>query len=85
MKQDARLFRTEAEIKNYFWGLAQPPVSPVCQKRFDQGVTIDTKLRREIMCGENRGNLVLHGTVHSFVFKNLGGGVWNVAVGPLKN
>jgi len=81
--KDNRLFQTEQQVKDYFFELSRPPVMPPSQKLLDRGVIIDTKLRKQILCGENRGNLILNGCVYSLVFKNLGGGCWNVTIGPL--
>ena len=49
-------------------------------KAFLDGIYIDSKLRREILTGENSGKITIGGRVEEYVFENLGGGVYKCRV-----
>ena len=75
--EDNRLFKTEDDVRHYFIALSNYPVDAVIKSK---GIMIDTKLRKDILVGPNFGKVTINGCVEEYVFKNLGGGVWNVTV-----
>lgn len=73
---DNRLFRTPREVSDFFIRLSNPMFSKLDQNKKDRGIMIDTKLRREILTGENEGKVTINGRVEKYEFKNLTGGVY---------
>ena len=71
---DNRLFKSEADVKHWVMGRRNVP------SELDEGILIDSKLRREILIGENSGRITLNGHVREFKFENLRGGVWKLSL-----
>ena len=76
---DNRLFKYEIQVRDYFlnaYNIAVYHKNTV----FRDGILIDTKLRKEILTGENSGKITIGGRVEKYVFENLGGGVYKCRV-----
>lgn len=73
---NTRAFKTEQEVKEFFFRNLTNQPSPVMVKAANAGIIVDTKLRREILTGENCGKIIINGRVRSFNFTNMKGGVW---------
>lgn len=69
------IYKTEQDVREFFFLNLRNP-NPVSLKRADQGIFVSSKVRKEILLGESQGKGIFEGTVRSFEFENVGGGVW---------
>ena len=88
MKEDNRIFKTEADVQRFFLtisGIIRASISRNHINDFDNktklnGIMIDTKLRKEILTGPTAGKITIGGRLEQLEFKDLRGGVWNCTV-----
>jgi hypothetical protein len=73
-------YHTEQDVRSYFALFADLVVrNKNDKKKFDRGIYIDGSTRKEILTGVNQGTLLLQGQWCSYVFVDLGGGVYKVS------
>lgn len=77
---DNRLYKTEQDVLRFFLDMSGHLANNYDKKCKANGIIIDSKLRREILCGPNSGKMTINGRVENLLFKNLGGGVWNCSI-----
>lgn len=77
--EDTRLYQTKQDVKDFFFNNRHDNIRTKCRRM--NGITIDTKLRRDILTGEGGATMVLEGRVVEFIFRNQLGGVWNLSIG----
>lgn len=80
MNTDNRLYKTEADVIEFFISVSSGPHISTNQAKKEKGIMIDSKLRREILTGPNSGRITINGWVESYIFKDLKGGVWNCRI-----
>jgi hypothetical protein len=74
---DKRLFKSERDVRDYFIEAVAMTNKSMRYRILTNGIFIDTKLRKEILTGVDHGRIVINGRVEVYIFKNLGGGVYN--------
>lgn len=77
---DNRLFKCEYDVRDYFLNAYTMTNEYLKNKVFLDGIYIDTKLRREILTGEDSGKITIGGRVELYMFEDLSGGVWKCRV-----
>lgn len=71
------LIQTPEQLKEWFFSW---------HKHFDKynkmlsGVNVGSKVRRDVMCGENQPSIIIDGKVFKIEFESLGGGVFRAFV-----
>lgn len=78
---DNRRFQTVAEVKEFFCFAYSGVPNYFNKKDADAGILIDTKLRREILTGDQSDRVAVNGRVRTFKFEDLKGGVWRCKLG----
>lgn len=58
-------------------------VKPCASQKPQDSVMVKSKVRAEILTDEMQGKFIHQGTVKRFVFKSIGGGVYEARIGDL--
>lgn len=77
------MITTREQLEHFFAANHTYKDSPTCRKALSNGVLVSSKLRKDFLCSESQGKVVLGADVVKLAEQNLGGGVWRLYVDKL--
>ena len=76
--------RNGNDLIEWFFGLSKHNQTHMQLKMLNNGINVDSEIRKEILISEDQGRITIRGQVMMIKFKSLGGGVWLSTLGELR-